>query len=144
MSTITDLKDAIDTKTLNLVLLSVATAGIYPILWLYNNYNLIDKITSSTTANDTYIIWIAVCVGLGGAVSGWGEEALEVISGILAIASSVLYIVWAFRAKKKIQEYALNTHKIDFKMNGFYTFAFNIFILIIASTTCQKQKENKM
>lgn len=129
MSTITELKDTINTKTLNFVLLTIATAGIYPILWLYNNYKVIDKITSSTTANETYVIWIAVCAGLGGAFSGLGEEFLDLISGILTIALSVLYIVWAFRAKKAIQEYALNTHKIDFKMNGFYTFAFNVYYI---------------
>lgn len=35
MSSITELKDTIDTKTLNLVLLTIATGGIYSILWLY-------------------------------------------------------------------------------------------------------------
>ena len=113
----------------NLVLLTFATAGIYPIIWLYNNYKIIDKTTSSTTASDTYVIWIAVCVGLGGTFSGLGEEVLDVVSGILTLASSVLYIVWAFRTKKALQEYALNTHKIDFKMNGFYTFLFNVYYI---------------
>lgn len=129
MLNINELKDQVDTKTINLVLLSLATAGIYPILWLYNNYKVIDKATSSTTANDTYIIWIAVCVGIGGAFSGLGEDVMDVLSGILSIASAALYIVWAFRAKKALQEYVLNTHKIDFKMNSFYTFVFNIYYI---------------
>ena len=129
MLNINELKDKINTKTMNLFLLTIATAGIYPLLWLYNNYKVIDKTTSSTTANDTYVIWIAVCVGLGGAFSGLGEETLDAISGILTLASSVLYIVWAFRAKKALQEYSLNTHKIDFKMNAFYTLLFNIFYI---------------
>ena len=129
MININELKDQINTKTINLFLLAVATAGIYPILWLNSNYKIIDKATSSTTANDTYIIWIAVCAGLSGAFSGLGEEVLDVISVILLIALNVLYIVWALRAKKALQEYALNTHKIDFKMNGFYTFAFNVYYI---------------
>ena len=68
MSSITILKEKVNTKTLNFVLLSIATAGIYPILWLYKNYNHIDEITNKTSANDIYIIWIAVCAGLGGCV----------------------------------------------------------------------------
>lgn len=129
MLDINELKDQINTKTMNLVLLAIATAGIYPIIWLFINYKAIDKITSTTTATDTYIIWIAVCTGLGGAFAGTGEEIMDVLSGILTIASSVLYIVWAFRAKKSLQEYALNTHKIDLRMNGFYTFLFNVYYI---------------
>lgn len=130
MPDINELKDQINTKTTNLVLLTIATAGIYPIIWLFNNYKVIDKVTTATaTATDTYIIWIAVCIGLGGAFAGTGEEIMDVLSLILTIASSVLYIVWAFRAKKSLQEYALNTHKIDLKMNGFYTLFFNIYYI---------------
>ncbi len=54
---------------------------------------------------------------------------MAMISGILAIALGVLYIVWAFRAKKALQEYALTEYKIDLKMNGFYTFIFNIYYI---------------
>jgi hypothetical protein len=129
MLNINELKDQINTKTMNLFLLSIATAGIYPIIWLFNNYKVIDKVTSSTTATDTYIIWIAVCAGLSGVFAGTGEETLDVLSIILTIASSVLYIVWAFRAKKSLQEYALNTHKIDLRMNGFYTFFFTVYYI---------------
>ncbi|MEZ0123548.1 MAG: DUF4234 domain-containing protein [Candidatus Reddybacter sp.] len=129
MPTITDLKDQIDTKTVNFVLLSIATVGIYPILWLYNNYQVIDKITKTRTADNTFVIWLAVCVGLGGAFTGTGEEVLDIIAGILSIAGGVLYIVWAFRAKRVLQEYALNEHKTDLRMNGFYTFLFNVYYI---------------
>ena len=129
MATITDLKDQINTKTVNLVLLTFATAGIYPILWLYENYKVIDTATKVRTADNTYIIWIAVCVGLSGAFLDAGDEIMDAISGILSLASGVLYVVWAFRAKKALQEYALNEHKTDLRMNGFYTFLFNIFYI---------------
>lgn len=129
MSTITDLKDQIDTKTVNLVLLTIATAGIYPILWLYENFKVIDKKTKVRTADNTYIIWIAVCAGLSGAFMDTGEEVLDVLCVILSIASWVLYIVWAFRAKKALQEYALYEHKTDLRMNGFYTFLFTVYYI---------------
>jgi hypothetical protein len=129
MSTITELKDQISTKTVNLVMLSIATAGIYPILWISENHKIIDKITKTRTADDTYIIWLAVCAGLSTTFGGTGEGSMAMISGILAIALGVLYIVWAFRAKKALQEYALTEYKIDLKMNGFYTFIFNIYYI---------------
>ncbi len=129
MLDINDLKNQINTKTMNLVLLTIATAGIYSIIWLLINYKVIDKITATTTATDTYIICIAVCVGLGGAFADTGVVVMDVLSAILIIASSVLYIVWAFRVRKSLQKYALNTHKIDLRMSGFYTFLFNVYYI---------------
>ncbi len=129
MTTITDLKDQIDTKTLNLVLLTIATAGIYPIIWLYSNYKVIDKVTNTQTANNTYIIWIAVCTGIAGALSNTGADVLENIMRILVIAEAVLYVVWAFKARRSLQEYVLNEYKIDLVMNRFYTFIFSIYYI---------------
>jgi hypothetical protein len=129
MSTITELKDKIDTKTMNLVLLTIATAGIYPLLWLYKNYLTIDDITKTRTADDTFIIWMAVCSGLSGFFIRINEDAMIVLALILSIAGAVLYIVWAFRAKTALQEYALNEHKVDLRMNGFYTFLFHLYYI---------------
>jgi len=127
MSAITELKDAVNTKTLNLVLLTIATGGIYPVLWVYKNCSIIESVTKKRIADNTFIVWLAVCVGLGGALVGTGEEALDIIAGLLTIGSGVLYIVWAFRAKTALEEYALSTHKIDLRMNGIYTFLFTTF-----------------
>jgi multisubunit Na+/H+ antiporter MnhB subunit len=52
-----------------------------------------------------------------------------VISQLLSLASSILFIVWAFKAKSALQEYALNTHKIDFRMKVFYTLIFNVYYI---------------
>ena len=100
MSTINELKDRVNTKTVHLVLLTIATAGIYPILWLYKTYQSINEVTKIRICDSTYIVWLAVCVGLSGALTGTGEEAVDIIAGLLSIASVVLYIVWAFKAKK--------------------------------------------
>lgn len=129
MTSITQLKDTVNTKTVNLVLLTIATGGIYPILWLYKNSPTISSITKKQISDDTFIIWLAVCVGLGGALAGSGEESLDIIAGILTIAGGVLYIVWGFKARASLQEYALHEHKIDLRMNGFYTFMFNVYYI---------------
>jgi hypothetical protein len=60
----------------------------------------LDKITKARTADNNYIVWIATCSGLSGAFAGTGEEIMDVLSVILTIASGILYIIWAFRAKK--------------------------------------------
>lgn len=129
MSKVTDLKDAINTKTLNFVLLTIATAGIYPIIWMFVNTQKLEKITAKKIADNNFLIWLAVCVGLGGAFSNLGEEILDVIAGLLTIASWVLYIVWSFKAKSALQEYALTTHKVDLRMNGFYTFMLTVYYI---------------
>lgn len=129
MPTITELKDAVDTKTLNFVLLTFATAGIYPILWMYKHHSTLESITKKTISDSTFIIWVAVCVGLGGALAGTGDETLDVIAALFTIGSWVLYIVWAFRAKTALQEYALNEHKLELRMNAFYTFLFTLYYI---------------
>jgi len=129
MSTINELKDKIDTKTLNMFLLSVATAGIYLILWMYRNNQIISETTKVRVVYDNYIIWLAVCVGLSGAFANLGDVLFDSISGICTIASAVLYIVWAYKAKRALSEYALNEHKIDLRMNAFYTFLFNVYYI---------------
>jgi hypothetical protein len=129
MPTITDLKDKIDTKTINLLLLNIATMGIYQILWLYKTHRIIDSITKTRTADDTFVIWLAVCVGLGSYFIRTNDSTLITLGIILSIAASVLLIIWAFKARESIQEYILNEHKIDMNMSGFYTFMFTIFYI---------------
>lgn len=129
MSSITELKDTVNVKTANFVLLSIATGGIYPILWMYRNSPKIALITKKAISDDTFIIWLAVCVGLSAALAGSGEEVLDVISGILVVASAVLYIVWGFKARSALQEHALNEHKFNLRMNGFYTFLLNVYYI---------------
>lgn len=127
MSTINELKDSLDTKTLNLVLLTIATGGIYPLLWIYKNTSVIEKIAGRSIASSSFTVWIAVCVGLGSALTGTGVVSIDIIAGLLTLSSWVLYIIWSFKATKAIQEYALNEHKIDLKINAFYTIIFTLY-----------------
>lgn len=129
MNTINDLPNAVSTKTLNLFLLTLATLGIYPIIWMYLNTPKLEKITGKAIASGTFLIWLAVCAGWGGLLSTFGEEWADILSGLLSIASAVLYIVWAFKARTALQDYALHEHKVDLKMNVFYTFLFTLYYI---------------
>jgi len=129
MQNITDLKDKLNTKTMNLVLLTIATAGLYPVMWLFKHQDSINEIIGKEIAGNVFIIWLSVCIGLSMALTGLGEESLDIIAGLFSIGSVVLYVVWAFKAKSALQEYSLNVHKIDLRMNGFYTFLFNVYYI---------------
>jgi len=129
MTNITELKDSVNIKTTNFVLLSLATLGIYNVLWLWRQSPKIASITKGNIFDDTFCIWIAVCFGWSAAASGAGDTSLDMISIILTIAESVLYIVWAFKAKAALESYALNEHQINLRLNAFYTFLFNVYYI---------------
>jgi len=127
MNNINDLQNAVSTKTLNLFLLTIATLGIFPIIWMYLNTPKLEKITGKAIASGSFLIWLAVCAGWSGLLSTFGEEWAQILSGFFSIGSAVLYIVWAFKARTALQSYALHEHKVDLKMNVFYTFLFTVY-----------------
>ena len=129
MPAIHDLKDQVNIKTTNLVLLTVATAGLYPLLWVWQNSRVVGSTTQQAVVGQTYIIWMAVLAGWSGVMASVPDESVNVFGGLLNIALAVLYIVWAFKAKKCVEEYALREFRVDPRMNSFYTFALNIFYI---------------
>jgi len=127
MSQISCLREKISTKTLNLVLLTIATSGIYPILWLYRYYPVINEVTETKSIDDVLVVWIAVCIGMGGSLLDFGENVPIILGGILVTAGNILYLVCAFKMRASLQEYALQKHKVNLPMNRFYTFIFTIY-----------------
>ncbi len=144
------LKRVIDTKVMNFVLLSVVTCGIYPMMWLYMNQpKLAEEMKNEFVAKD-YPLWLAIVTGLGWLLSDIGielsenENIFDLLSGLLSIASAVMIILWAFKAKSALQAYALNEFKFELKMNPFYTFIFNIYYIVycINDMESELQKHN--
>ncbi|UUI59727.1 hypothetical protein [Aeromonas salmonicida] len=60
MSTINELKDKLDTKTLNFALLGLVTGSIYNILWMNKATQIIAESTKTKLVDNTYIIWVSV------------------------------------------------------------------------------------
>lgn len=106
MTGISTLSQRLATPTLTFVLLTVATCGIWPLLWLYKKQDIISDTTGYPVCGNLFIIWLAVCFGLGRQFSvmaspdlaGYhtGSDTLLVLSAILSFATGVMYIVWAF------------------------------------------------
>lgn len=154
MSDIHALKNEVQSKTLTLVLLTLATMGIYPILWLQKNQPILNRITQTRIAGDGYVIWIAVCAGFNSAftsmaLSAASEMAFDLANGLsafsvlLGLAAGILYIVWAFMARKALQSYALNIHHMDLRMNPFYTFFLSIFYINYCINDLAEEKKKQ-
>ncbi|MBM1020249.1 DUF4234 domain-containing protein [Enterobacter sp. A11] len=139
MSSITTLKEKLATPTLHLALLTVATGGVWPLIWLYKNQDTLMQETGQRFSSSVLIIWMAVCFGLGAFLRPYSMPQIDemnyihtpvvmiAITGILSIALMVLYIVWAFKARAALQHYALTQFQLELKMNLFYTFAFSLY-----------------
>lgn len=130
MSRIEELKDRIDSKTLNFVLLTIASMGMYTLLWVYRANQIISDVTKARIVDYTYFVWITICLGLGGTLSTLVEDpSLALIGALISLAANVMFIVWAFKARKVLIEYALAEHRIYLSMNIFYTLIFSSFYI---------------
>lgn len=133
MSGIAELKEKLDNKTSNTVLLTMASCGLYNLMWITRANTIIQDITQRHVASYSYIVWIFVLTGIAGALSGGttelGDAVMLMVASIVSIAAGVLQIVWAFRARSALMQYAYQEHQLYLKMNGFYTFFLNIFYI---------------
>lgn len=106
-------------------------------MWLYlNQKKLTDEMKNNFVAGD-YPLWLAVVTGFGWllsdvgiAISSYNVTFFDLMASLLSVASGIMMIVWAFKAKSALQAYALNEFKFELKMNPFYTFIFNVYYIV--------------
>lgn len=94
-------------------------------LWIQKHYLSIEKITKARIADEIFTTWTAVCLGLSYALA---DLSLE-LGVILTLAWQVLLVVWYFKARNALQEYALTELRIDLEMDVMYTSMLNIFYI---------------
>lgn len=150
MTDINLLKNSLDTKVLNFVLLTAVTGGIYPLMWLFLNQRKLTETMKDNFVDSNYPLWSAIATGLGWFLSDFSyeisdkETILDHIATLLSFASGVMCIVWGFKAKTALQAYVLKEFKFELKMNVFYTFIFNIYYIVYCinsmESECQKHK----
>ncbi|TBL69061.1 hypothetical protein [Hafnia alvei] len=139
MTDINTLSQRLNTRTLHFVLLRMVSCGVWPLLWLYKKQDIISETMGYPLYGNLFIIWLTVCFGLSRQLGVMATpdpysndslgDILLALSGLLSVASSVMYVVWAFKARTALRHYALNTFRFDLKMNAFYTVLFNVFYI---------------
>lgn len=127
MSSLNTLKDRLATSTWKLVLLTIATAGLYPILWLAQTTQLLREETKAQIVANWYPVWLIGVAGWVSALYSTRDRSLGEFAAGLSLGMAVLYIIWAFKAKSALEEWAIATHRVDPKMNSFYTLFMNIY-----------------
>lgn len=134
MSDIDNVGKKLNTTTLQLVLLTLVTAGIYPVIWLYKASKLIESETQQVIIHPYYYIGVSLLLGwsllLGDAqlvmTMGAGFYGFSVILSKLYFIS---LIIWAFKAKSVLQIYYLKAYGLDIKPNAFYTLIFSTYYI---------------
>jgi len=129
MKKITELENVSKTKTLNFVLLSIITGGVYPLMWMFRYGKGIEKITNQKIADDLFIIILAASVGLSYVLKTQGVQSLVMVSGVMSIVSWAMYISWSFKAKTAIEKYLLSEHDMPLKLNTLYTILFTVYYI---------------
>ncbi|WP_085102698.1 DUF4234 domain-containing protein [Desulfovibrio gilichinskyi] len=127
MNDINQLKNRINTKTLNFLLLTIVTFGIYPLMWIHKNHNIISEVTKISIFKDSYTIIMAVCVGLE-SFAGFDIQ-IDLLLIIPEVVLGVFYVMFSLNARKALQAYALNEYKIKLKMNYLYTIIFSAYYI---------------
>ncbi|WP_449567222.1 hypothetical protein [Lelliottia nimipressuralis] len=96
MTDINTLSQRLNTRTLHFVLLSMATCGVWPLLWLYKKQDIISDTTSSPLYGNLFIIWLTVCFGLSrqlGAMAAPDPYGYDSTGDILLAISGLLSVV---------------------------------------------------
>ncbi|MCD6533282.1 MAG: DUF4234 domain-containing protein [Deltaproteobacteria bacterium] len=126
---ISDLKTEIGQKTINMVLLGLATLGIYYIIWLIERYKVFNKLAGKEVISRNFIIWIAAMMGISSIFSYAGDPSVEAIGSLLDLVWMIMCIIVSFKYSKIMDEYYAKEFKLDLKFNKFYLIIFNIFYI---------------
>jgi hypothetical protein len=130
MKNIENLRNSLNIGTGKFLLLTVATAGLYPIIWVLNAQKIIEDEAEQKIADKNYIIFLIGALGWSAYLGQFNDstpvEFLVIIADLIYLG---LYVYWSFQARTVIKRYALNNFNLDLKMNAFYTFIFSYFYI---------------
>lgn len=129
MTAITDLHEQVNMTTGKLVLLTVLTMGIYPVLWVAKTNDQIKKVSNTEVVSESYPIWMAGCAGWAAVFASAHNNDANMFGLLFNLALAVLYVIWAFKAKAVIENYVVSTFRVDPGLNNAYAIIFNIFYI---------------
>lgn len=128
MSRIEELKEKTNLKTLHLVLLTMASIGLYMLLYVDRVSRIIKETTQREVVPSTYIAWICILLGMAG-VATQENELTVLFSACMGLAANVMLVVWAFKARRVLVDYAREEHNLHLSTNTFYTLIFNLYYI---------------
>lgn len=142
-TSITSLKNKLNTSTWHLVLLCIPTAGAYLLMWLYKHQDTIMTEVGQRFSSRAMVVWMAVCMGISLSLKvmfplqlddyGYSindtATTMQGIAVLFSLAWCVLTVIWAFKARAALQQYALTQFRFDLKMNAAWTFLFHVFYI---------------
>lgn len=126
---ISSLTDKIGMKTLHLVLLAIASGGIYLIVWLVERYKVFNEMADKEIISKDFIATISILMGISGFLSSLGGDTIALFASLVDIAWGIMFIVMAFKVSKTMEDFYAKKFKLDLKFNKFYLVIFNIFYI---------------
>lgn len=116
-----DLKTLFNMSTFLLVVLNMLTLGIFPIIWLWQKKDTVNQAVGSNLINETFLIVMAIMTALN-LICVFTD-----MGSFFGLALGVGWMVYAYRARTILVNYAAKTLGADLRMNGVWTFFFTLF-----------------
>ena len=126
---ISSLTDKIGMKTLHLVLLAIASAGIYLIVWLVERYKVFNEMAGKEIISKDFIATISILMGISGILASSLDYTLASFAFFINIAVGIMFIVAAFKISKAMEYFYAKNFKLDLKFNKFYLVIFHLFYI---------------
>lgn len=120
--------------TLKFFIFSLITFGIYPLFRIKTHADLIQRFSGQEVVTQNFILGyrlsLVVCF-ISGIVLDFFEEStvLSLVDFAAVVVNFVMPIIFSFRARKILENYVSENYRITYRLNGFYTFVFNLFYI---------------
>ena len=113
--------------TTKLIILTIATAGIYSYIYNWHLQKVInDKFYPDKNLNKILLIYTCMFSWMSYVQILFGDD-IRVLAGILTLFAIGFWVYWNFRVKKVLEDIALYKFNINLRLNNFYTLIFGIY-----------------
>lgn len=127
MSDISTLKEKNNIKTFHLILLTLITMGLYPVVWLYKTAALVEEITRIKTLSQTCLVVYLACCGIGGILFTISDLTFIIAGYALTLIAQLIAIAWCFRVRRALRAYTLTEYGFELRMNRLYSVLFGFY-----------------
>lgn len=143
MKDINTLKSITNQGTGRFVLISMLTAGIYPVMWAWKNTDAFNSELEVKPFDSAIFIYLAIAMGLSlymemfstmSDVYHYGyivdsKNIYDILGDGFTISVTVFWIIWSFKMKRALENYAEREFGISLHLNGLLTFLFQYFYI---------------